>query len=555
MRKRNIYFYIVVLSVLMIVMTALLFSCDSGGDTDNIGDSTNDGFVTDDNIEDADTEPDNSETEYTVNFDSMGGSAVESQTVKYGETISIPVEPTKEGYNFVGWCTTADGSVSVDFTLPITSNVTYYAKWNEQVGAGDLLVSLLNGYRFDPMRFVPDTMKYDYVGNLVDANSIVKNYSSGFVNTSSIKYGVGEQWNMVLNNLIESERFFVALNVVDTVSAASITAFNNYIDSNPSDMASYSFKEGIYNVTIKFDAEILYYVLDYTAEISGLGEQSVQIALGMNVKTGDRVGRIQFGDANAMSYRMSGDSYEFAIKYLGVRRAMFTFEENSDGSVSGGVYEYLSVEERELVSSVAEFCITEDYVSIVGNKAGGMLGFEGYICELYTANDGRMCGYEVSETLASIQYNTLWFDLNDVLGINSIKYVPKNGDVPAKIYINGASKVWETMKVGGLSFKTASRRFDIEFRTQYVYSYDSVNDKYLVHEIQVPMLFVQEENYSTFIRDVKDVNGVDVEVRISSLALDKLMRDYDTMIPVLDAKKDKITAEYIVEYIGEKKEF
>jgi hypothetical protein len=87
-----------------------------------------------------------------------------------------------------------------------------------------------------------------------------------------------------------------------------------------------------------------------------------------------------------------------------------------------------------------------------------------------------MCGYEVSETLASIQYNTLWFDLNDIFGINSIKYVPKNGDVPAKIYINGASKVWETMKVGGLSFKTASRRFDIEFRTQYVYSYDEVNE-------------------------------------------------------------------------------
>ena len=63
---------------------------------------------------------------YTVTFDTDGGSAVESQTVPYGETAQAPAVPTKSGYTFAGW--ERDGK-AYDFTAPVTEDLTLTAKW------------------------------------------------------------------------------------------------------------------------------------------------------------------------------------------------------------------------------------------------------------------------------------------------------------------------------------------------------------------------------------------------------------------------------------------
>ncbi len=490
---------------------------------------------------------------YTVTFDSNGGSAVAPQTVEYGNTAVAPTAPDYEGYHFVGWSATQNDRTAVDFTAPITGDTTYYAIWNKILNMKSLLETLLNGYKLDPMGYLPESMRFDYSSNLVDADDIIQDYST-FVNTSDITYGFGEQWHMVLENLQQSETFFNVLSVVDTLSATSVTAFTNYLDGNPSDTAHYTLTNGIYHVTIDFDGETISYVLDYTATLPILGEQTVQIALSMSAETGERFGRIQLGDANALTYKIFENSYEFAVKYLGARRAFFTIKRADDGSVDGHIFEYLTVSSVE-IASAAEFYITEDYVSVVGNKASGMAGFTGYICELYNTETGKMLGYEVNETLSSIVYNTLWFNLNDISGIHTIKYIPRNGDVPAQLYVNGSTAIWETKKVGGLNIKALSRRFDIEFRTQYVYSYDATNEKFIEHKIEVPMIFVQEENYDTFVNDVKSVNNVNIGVSLTNTELSKLLLDYDVLIPVFIVNKNNITPEIILTYIGNKINF
>lgn len=68
--------------------------------------------------------------EYTVTFDSQGGSHVSSQTVKEGTTISLPT-PTRDGYKFLGWYTEATGGSKVT-SLTVTKNVTLYAHWEKE---------------------------------------------------------------------------------------------------------------------------------------------------------------------------------------------------------------------------------------------------------------------------------------------------------------------------------------------------------------------------------------------------------------------------------------
>ena len=66
---------------------------------------------------------------YTVTFDSNGGSSVPRQTVKSGEQAIEPTQPQKTGYTFEGWYSNSQLTNRFNFTTPITSNITLYAKW------------------------------------------------------------------------------------------------------------------------------------------------------------------------------------------------------------------------------------------------------------------------------------------------------------------------------------------------------------------------------------------------------------------------------------------
>jgi uncharacterized repeat protein (TIGR02543 family) len=67
---------------------------------------------------------------YTVTFNSNGGTAVGSQSVKYNTAAVRPVEPTKAGHTFAGWYSDEDLNQEFDFATPITGNTTLYAKWD-----------------------------------------------------------------------------------------------------------------------------------------------------------------------------------------------------------------------------------------------------------------------------------------------------------------------------------------------------------------------------------------------------------------------------------------
>lgn len=67
---------------------------------------------------------------YTVQFVSEHGS-FEDQTIEHGKPIGTgkPTIPPVEGFTFDGWYTDENRTIEFDFTKPITSNTTVYAKW------------------------------------------------------------------------------------------------------------------------------------------------------------------------------------------------------------------------------------------------------------------------------------------------------------------------------------------------------------------------------------------------------------------------------------------
>ena len=86
---------------------------------------------------------------YAVTFNTHGGSAVEPQNVKDGESPVLPTEPTREDYLFQGWAET-DGGAIVDVTsFTITAAKEFHAVW-----APDGAIKLLDGSTVNTTNFI-----------------------------------------------------------------------------------------------------------------------------------------------------------------------------------------------------------------------------------------------------------------------------------------------------------------------------------------------------------------------------------------------------------------
>lgn len=66
---------------------------------------------------------------YTVTFNSNGGSSVASQTVEENALITQPVDPVRSGYTFDGWYTAEGSGQKFDFNTAVTGNIVLYARW------------------------------------------------------------------------------------------------------------------------------------------------------------------------------------------------------------------------------------------------------------------------------------------------------------------------------------------------------------------------------------------------------------------------------------------
>ncbi len=69
---------------------------------------------------------------FEVTFNTNGGSAIEKDSVKEGQKVTKPADPTKNYYKFVGWYSDKDLKTAFDFNTAIKAAITLYAKWKPQ---------------------------------------------------------------------------------------------------------------------------------------------------------------------------------------------------------------------------------------------------------------------------------------------------------------------------------------------------------------------------------------------------------------------------------------
>lgn len=68
---------------------------------------------------------------FTASFES-NGAVIEEQHLHYGDKISEPTAPTREGYVFTGWYSDAERTQKYDFTRnDLSDDITIYAAWKK----------------------------------------------------------------------------------------------------------------------------------------------------------------------------------------------------------------------------------------------------------------------------------------------------------------------------------------------------------------------------------------------------------------------------------------
>ncbi|MBD8929676.1 MAG: hypothetical protein EGQ78_04835 [Clostridiales bacterium] len=72
--------------------------------------------------------------QYTITFDTNGGSEIAPITQDYGTAITAPADPTREGYTFIGW------DKAIPETMP-AENITLKARWKDiEKPTGEIVV-------------------------------------------------------------------------------------------------------------------------------------------------------------------------------------------------------------------------------------------------------------------------------------------------------------------------------------------------------------------------------------------------------------------------------
>ncbi|GHT17803.1 hypothetical protein FACS189429_2730 [Bacteroidia bacterium] len=178
--------------------------------------------------------------EYTVKFDSQGGSVVADIKVMEGEKIAKPADPSKEGFIFGGWYKEANCQTKWIFGQDlVSSNITLYAGWTEidnevfYAEPGLLYYTDENGVANVQLIFI-NTRLFDEKGDFAAPGNMYSFdcYFKGLVETGTHVYGPAAAAYTVANGDI-GEGYVTSFNEMgDEIAETMITAATINIEKN-----------------------------------------------------------------------------------------------------------------------------------------------------------------------------------------------------------------------------------------------------------------------------------------------------------------------------------
>ena len=400
----------------------------------------------------------------------------------------------------------------------------------------------------DVWEFLPST--FSPSSRLVSENDL--DYTN-FVNVQDIPLnGMGKQLNLVYGVLNKAETAIYYVNQVYAVMNTVERLFDQFLDTNPEDYTVFEGNAGA------FEFRLVLGESDYNlyAAIGG-----VNLNIYANTQEETYGARVQLTQTSVLKYEVEQDRMCVAWVVLGVVSTQIEFVRN-ENAVLGYIYDYVGTDTVNIATCTL-MEVGEEYTTFIGTKGDFIPTSVSRNCEVYRNSDGRLVGTEVREevdtTLGKAIFDTLWYPLAYLKGVDTIKKVDEvNMMNPDKIYINGATDTIHTKTIGGFTKKSLSRRFDVEFKTMYFFVYDATEGEYVSVEREVPMLFIQEECLDDFEDDFYDKNQ---EYLTQKVALSVSTKDaaaveygYYTLREVYDTIEGLVSKQAIEAWCGVKTE-
>lgn len=126
--------------------------------------------------------------QYTIIFDTRGGSPVEPILVTHGSYATPPAQPVYENMAFLGWYLDETYTQLYNFDAPVTHGFTLYARWSEYVaGYGDIVYSLnSDGSGYTVISANPEALAVK-IDNFFNNKPVTSIGSGAFINNTRLQ--------------------------------------------------------------------------------------------------------------------------------------------------------------------------------------------------------------------------------------------------------------------------------------------------------------------------------------------------------------------------------
>lgn len=144
----------------------------------------------------------------TINWDSQGGTLIQSQKIQIGDSINKPNDPIRPSFQFGGWALPSAPNTPIIFPQSITSNITYQAIWlptyqlTFNVNGGQILPSQTIIENNLPTIVTPSRFGYTFEGWFTD--NITFNNPFDFNQPFTSNTTIHAQWSFGTTSNAES---------------------------------------------------------------------------------------------------------------------------------------------------------------------------------------------------------------------------------------------------------------------------------------------------------------------------------------------------------------